>query len=477
MPADRLITTAFKYMNDDDANGGGAELIAFNAGGLAGPIAGTEGQRLGFIVSASAGAGVTIGMYEWAFEDDENDEGGPTLAIAVHEYDDPGSYTVRVRVRYDDDVTGEPQYTLEQSLQINIFPGVSGDARVWIVQPQSPHAPGEPDTRISGNAVTFVVKSTPASSPAGSPKIQYWNSSITSWTDVPFTLVSQSEPPFIIGKVDIEGLITGSTFTAGTIYFFRAVVGTVASAVDADPTTNPDQGDLQGPMRLTPVTNTGLPQPAHIKQNSNSPTVSEVQSFSSAALGFQSNLDAQVDLPYGGLDTTQATLKIAGFVSNPTGVTSGLALTGFLEVSIVGAGSLTKPLPIRIYYPDSNNDGIIDGLGVDERDLNVYHFVGTNWVRLTDITISPSGNWVESTTTGLSFFAVGAVGLPASPTEDAEADLGCGLQATRSRTSAPGPLVWSLLLLLAFAAARRWGYSPRAASSFPSKRSAATPSG
>ena len=351
---------------------------------------------------------------------------------------------VRVRVHYVDSGSGEPQYVLEQTLQVQVAPAPSDDAKVQIVQPRSPYAPGEPDTRIAGNALTFVVKAAPAPAFSAAPlKIQYWNGA---WTDVAYTMVSDRAPPFVVVKVDIESLITGGTFTAGTPYFFRAVVSAVASAVDADPTTNPDQDDRQGPVRLTPVTGPA----AHIRQTSNSPTVSEVQGFSSAALGFQSNLDASIDLPFGGLGTASETLKIAGLAGNPTGTTSGLALTDFMEISIVGGGSLSKPLSVRIYYPDADNDGIVDGLGVDERTLNVYHFVGGNWVPLTDITLSPSENWVESTTTGLSFFAVGAPAVSTGP--DEEGNFSCSARAGEARTPPSGSLLWTLLVLLGLAA-------------------------
>jgi len=81
---------------------------------------------------------------------------------------------------------------------------------------------------------------------------------------------------------------------------------------------------------------------------------------------------------------------------------------------------------VRIGYPDSNQDGTVDGTGISESSLKVYRFVsGTTWEELTSTVLSDT-NQVETQVSKFSLFALFGPVPPPPSSSGGGAPSGCG---------------------------------------------------
>ena len=225
------------------------------------------------------------------------------------------------------------------------------------------------------------------------------------WTTIPAANANHPNPDSIFPFFthwDVSTLEKGP-------YFLRAIT-TAGAAVDNDP-----------PTILIEVTGTGSGETADIKTSdvaggreheevihnavSNLVTVGEKERDS----------EVQVLLPAGVLNNSSDTVKVTITVNNPTGVSPAASESTagvFLDVSLINSGqkNLNGSAVLTISYPDTDQNGVVDGGGgITEDQLKMKYFNTTinDWVLVEGAqSVDTSANTVRAETTHFTVFGL-----------------------------------------------------------------------
>ncbi|GEM_PF-2771656 len=336
------------------------------------PSSVTVGETVTLTGSAIGGSGSYI-AYIWDYEGDgEYDWASTTTGTITHIYDTAGSYSPTVMVVDSGGLTD----TDSASLTVNS----PSTLKVWISQPKNGDS-------IWGTDVTLHANTAPGNI-TKSVKFQY-KGATTDWTDIGNEMIP---PPnsFFSTTWNVTGLTEGD-------YQLRAVgKDTSDNTVNSETITvtvtqiNPDVNDG--------VDNSGNREKKQ-KIDKDETTESSMEDYTS------------VEIPYGTLDA-DTTLTITAFQSNPQDTTEGAnsSLDKFRGIELESNPTLEKSVTVTIPYSDTDNDGIVDGTNIPEKDLKLwwYNTTTNKWEKISDTEVDTTNNRAKAKMGHLSDFAVGS---------------------------------------------------------------------
>jgi hypothetical protein len=262
--------------------------------------------------------------------------------------------------------------------------------------------------RIAGNRVLIMCDPDRNTNKDNISQIQFEYlraDGLSSWAAIPAANVNHPNPdlsfPFFT-HWDVTSLEKGP-------YFLRAIT-TAGAAVDTDP-----------PTVLVEVTGTSASEKADVQTSniaggrehkevihnavSNLITVSENERDS----------EVQVLLPVGALNNSSDTLKVTITVDNPTGVSpAGTESSAgvFMDVTLSNSGqtNLNGTATLTMSYPDSDQDGVVDGGGgITEDKIKMKYFNTTinDWVLVEGVqSVDTVANIVRAETTHFTVFGL-----------------------------------------------------------------------
>ena len=205
-----------------------------------------------------------------------------------------------------------------------------------------------------------------------------------------------SDPYFV--NWDVSGLGNG-------VYQLRAVAYNLSLQADLDPPVSEFGIDQEHPDRAMRTGANGLPE-VESKAYTNVATIVEI---SQPGLGKTD----RVEIPEGALQENNRVTaavedhndhdgKVSGEYQNPgqfKRVTLELGQDDF---------SNGKQAELIWSYADADQDGLVDGTGIEESELRVYAYDGPSgqWEMLEGIVVEPAGNRVRGKTGHFSLFAL-----------------------------------------------------------------------
>ncbi|MBI4245208.1 MAG: PKD domain-containing protein [Planctomycetes bacterium] len=344
------------------------------------PSSVTVGEIVTLTGSAIGGSGSYI-AYIWDYEGDGEYDWASTTGTTTHVYDKPGSYSPTVMVVDSNGLTDTDSVALTVSSPSNL--------KVWISVPKNGDS-------IWGTDVTLHANTAPGNL-TKSVKFQY-KGVTTDWTDIG----SEMFPPpnsFFSTTWNVTGLTEGD-------YQLRAVgKDTSDNTVNSEiitvtvTQTNPDVNDG--------VDNSGNREKKQ-KIDKDETTESSMEDYTS------------VEIPYGTL-TQDATLTVTALPANPQNTTEGAnsSLDKFRKIELEGNPTLEKSVTVTIPYDDTDNNGIVDGTNIPEKDLKLWWYNTTTgkWEKISDTEVDTTNKQVKAKVGHLSDFAIGSedTAAPSAP--------------------------------------------------------------
>ncbi len=318
----------------------------------------------------------TIVKYEWDFDGDGTyDWSSTTSGSTTHTYEEVGTYTAKLRVTDNDNLSGTDT--------VSITVQQPSELKVWISVPKDGDS-------IWGDAVSLRANTAPGEL-TKSVQFQYKASSDEAWIDLGEPIIP---PPYSFHYTtwDVTSLTPGN-------YHLRAeAIDTEDNLVYADPITLTITSDNP---KIWEGKN---PRGDHEKKEKVSKDKTEVVKLFDKTT---------VEISQGALtaDTTVHTI-LYDATTTPVAIrrTRHILPAGiYKEFNIAeGAYHFNRDITLTIPYPDVNNDGILDGTGIKETTLAIYHYNdGTGlWERVTGSTIYLSENYISAPVNHLSLFTL-----------------------------------------------------------------------
>lgn len=321
-------------------------------------------------VTFTATAG--FARYEWDFEGDRRYDRVTTANTASFLYTLVGTYAPSVRV------TNAGNLTATAAGAVAVTASGAGG---WVVWPRSGQT-------LAGSAVTVVAEAVPAGvaktvqfqfrqgagawQDLGSPQTGSGTRFTTTWDTSGF-----ADPT---AGLSLQITVNGAASAAAE------VTGLAVSA--AAPTIS--EGTNAGGQRTAALA---------------------VDATAAAAVFF--NDGVSLFFPLGALSAAPAATLQAD-ATNPSLATNGAA-AGLVQFGPVYDLRLAAPAPsingrfrIRLYFPDADGDGIVDGTVLNERSLTILWFdpALAGWRRDLPSDVNADGNWVETETWHFTQFGI-----------------------------------------------------------------------
>lgn len=255
--------------------------------------------------------------------------------------------------------------------------------------------------RVNGNRVTIMAEPVLGeSSQIRQILFQYKASTDTAWQNIVSANINHANPddsaPYLV-HWDVTALYP-------TNYDLRAVASDLNSNPDATPsaitiavdTTDPDINEnSQGGGALKK------------EQKVNNAIANTVQAADEGT-----GHVIRVELPSGALNTSTVTLSVTNSPTSAPTLPAGVDSAGVVaEITLSNAQTLLssgKSAVLTLYYPDENNDGIVDGTTVRADTLEMYsaETLAGPWTRDLNSSVNYSSKTVVGQTTHFSFFAL-----------------------------------------------------------------------
>ncbi len=345
------------------------------------PSSVTVGETVTLTGSAIGGSGTYI-VYIWDYEGDgEYDWASTTTGTTFHTYDTVGSYSPTVMVIDSGGLTDTDSDSLTVSSPSTL--------KVWISQPKNGNS-------VWGSKMTLHANTAPGNL-TKSVQLQY--KGITSdWTDIGSEMFPTPNSFFAV-TWDVTGLTEGD-------YQLRAVGKDTSDNTVNSKTitvtvtqTNPDIEDGED-------------------ENSNREKKQKISKDETTESSMDDN--TSVEIPYGTL-TEDATLTVTALTTNPKDTTEGAnsSLDKFRQIELEGNPTLKKSVTVTIPYDDTDNDGIVDGTNIPEKDLKLWWYNTTTgkWEKIADTEVDTTNKKVKVKVGHLSNFAIGSedTAAPSAP--------------------------------------------------------------
>lgn len=328
-------------------------------------VSGTVPLSVSFDHSSSLG---NIANYEWDFDGDKKIDFSTKTAKkpAKYDYTEPGYYVACLRVT---DING-----LTATFYVPVFVHYPSIYSSSIKIPEDGQV-------VAGNAVTLVSEVSPDDVNVKKVMFQYRKSGQTAWTNI-----GQ-------GKVVLSYMTSWNTkgLEDKATYELRASVNDldsesfiIRSVVVDNQTSTPDifennNGTHEKKMKVDPM-----------KKN----TIVLANG-------------TRIEIPEGALADKASTPVIT--VEEIIGRSAGVGNSW--EINLTGNNQFLKDITISIPYPDADNDGIVDGTGINENNLVIQWFNPDSgaWQPLYDSIVYPDENFVSGKVNHLSLFGLGAI--------------------------------------------------------------------
>lgn len=326
----------------------------------------------------------TIAKYEWDFDGDKRIDYSTTSFLDVPSYDYryPGYYVASLKVT---DTNG-----LIDTSYIPVFAYYPATYSSYIKEPAG-------GLTVAGNALTVTCEVFPDDAGVSSVMLQYRKEGDSLWSDIGLGVSVMS----YMASWDTTGLENGAS------YQLRAIVNGVASAL----------------FKTTSVVVDNLTSSPDIYETKNGTHTKRVKVDPN-----KSNLivlpdGTQIYVPYGAMEENGSLPEVT--VEEVIGPSAGVGNS--IDINITGIDKFLKDITISIPYPDVDNDGIVDGTGIDENTLVVkWYNPDTNaWEPLYNSVVYPEENYVSAEVNHLSLFGLG----PAIVASGAGAAVGGGSAA------------------------------------------------
>ncbi len=301
--------------------------------------------------------------------DEHVTEADETQITTTYLYTVVGIYTVKIKA-----VDSGSSLTVENTSTV-ITTTQASTLQAWLIQPR------DGDT-LGGTAVTLHAGATPQNQ-IKRVKFQYNDGA---WQDIGTWIT----PPLLRTTWDVSGLADGG-------YDLRAVAeNTSGGTVNSDSVTitvdNSDPDNTEGPG------NSGN----HSKRKTISKDKTEVVSVYDGT---------EIEVLYGTLAADSVVeIKLTGTSSNAAnGAAAGKTdIAATREFSIDGVTVPLQAITIKIPYPDTDDDGKIDGTNVNETTLKVYWYDETlgEWALAVSSEVNATENYVTASVIHLSEFGL-----------------------------------------------------------------------
>jgi len=302
--------------------------------------------------TSSAASGSLV-KYEWDFNGDKSIDYTTTSSTdnPVYNYQVPGYYHAMLRVT---DSNG-----LIDTFYIPVFTYYPTNYQSNISIPAE-------DIKVYGNAVTLVCEVYPDDAGVSDVMFQYHDG--VDWVNI-----GQGTPSSSYSVTwDTTGLSNGS-------YQLRAVInGDYADAAYAYKIANIEVDDSDPDLLENEVGG------EHIKQVKVSTDKENIIEFPDGS---------KIVIPEGAVSQ-------AGNVNVTQTLNAGI---GEVSIEVTGIEHFDKDVSVCLYYPDADNDGIVDGTSIDENTLVIGWLNDQNeWVELFDSVVHPVENFVCAKTNHFS---------------------------------------------------------------------------
>ncbi|NQT95384.1 MAG: PKD domain-containing protein [Candidatus Omnitrophica bacterium] len=301
----------------------------------------------------------SIAKYEWDFDGDKNIDYTTTSSadIPVYDYELSGYYEAMLRVT---DTNG-----LTDTFYMPVFAYYPANYQSNVSMPTE-------NTSIYGNAVTLVAEVYPDDAGVSSVMFQYNDGS--GWIDIG------------LGTAAASYTVAWDTTALSGSYQLRAVV-------------NGDYTDASYAYKIT-----------NIEVTSTSPDILENTSGNTHTKQVAVPADQPTDIIFP--DGTRIEIP-ANAISQGSDVTVTQTLDagiGQISLEVTGIDNFLKDVTVYLYYPDADNNGIVDGTSIDENTLVVaWQNDQGEWERLYNSVVHPVENYVSAQTN--HFSGIGLIGL------------------------------------------------------------------
>jgi PKD repeat protein len=340
-----------------------------------------------FIAAASDDGYAT--QFRWDFNGDGTIDMLSTTSSVSHVYTQVGNFQAKVTVVDDSG--------LSASATVSIAIKQGSQMKVWISEPKDSGASdGVP--HIWGAAVTLVAHAARSASDAESLQFKYRLAGAPTWVNIGMPLYPA--PHAFKSTWDVTALTPGACYeliAVATDYDSSMVTSEIVTViVDPDENKTPGHG------------NEHLVDGKHTKE---------------ATFGRDKTADMQlydgtrVQVPPETIDDNPTvSIELTGQNTNQVnGSAKGMSsINANRKVSLDGKPDLGKPITILVPYPDSDEDGVVDGTTVPETTLTVHWFDNYEgkWKKVLAQTVDTKANCAKFTTYHLTEFGLfGSVNL------------------------------------------------------------------
>lgn len=308
----------------------------------------------------------SIVKYQWDFDGDKNTDycTDSSTATPTYDYKYPGYYVACLRVI---DING-----LTDTFYIPVF------AYYPVTYSSHISLPSEGQT-VAGNAITLTCNVFPDDAGVKSVKFQHRKEGDLLWTDIGLGVPITS----YIKTWDTTKLVNGAA------YQLRAIVN----------------GEDSTSFKITSVKVDNLTASPDIYEYKNATHIKRVIVDPDKENLIVLPDGTRIFVPYSAMpkNGTPPQVTIEEIIGPSAGVGNSI------DITITGIDKFLKDITILIPYPDANNDGIVDGTGIDENTLVIkwYNPDTKEWEPIYDSVVYPDENYVSARINHLSLFGVG----------------------------------------------------------------------
>ena len=383
----------------------------------------TAGDCISFSGYGVPSVGV-INKYEWDFDNDGSfDIISTTLSKTYHTFLYPGIYNVKLRVTENSDVSGETTRT------VVVLPSLI--PRIIITQ-AGKYEVGKDALRESVGGRYVTIKAVPICfNRISRIDFRYLNIYTYALSDT-FTAPADDPLPINIEYPITPGWATSnlsiSTLSAADIrqeYFLTTIKFSNLSAVGAwyevvalanfNPATynydNWNASQTQTRVFLSNIAAGDIVSPDTFEGSATGLTSQLQRRIVAGQNNYATKNDTAVFIPAGGLTVYGEPISMT--LDTPTSVITSAeegfaAINVFRDIRTDVQSVIKKPVNVKVGYPDTDGDGMVDDLTISETTLSLcrYDAVNSKWVPLLNQNIDYYNNVVSGWTTEWGVFGI-----------------------------------------------------------------------